>query len=179
MQEYKKIYILLTYTGTLPSKLIKLYTKKTFSHVSISLDKDLTELYSFGRKYLRFPFIGGFIQENPNIGVFALYPDTLCRLYEMKVSKRQYTKIKQEIEKFKAQKSKYNYNFLGLAGLMLNRRIVVKDRFFCSQFVAKVLEDSQVNLFDKASEFVTVEDFNIQLENNPMIFEGNLQKYNK
>jgi hypothetical protein len=179
MQEFKKVYILLTYTGTFPSKLIKLYTKKTFSHVSISLDKDLTELYSFGRKYLRFPFIGGFIQENPSIGVFALYPDTLCRLYEIPVSKRQYTKIKQEIEKFKSQKSKYSYNFIGLAGLMLNRRIVVKDRYFCSQFVAKVLEDSKVNLFDKSSEFVTVEDFNIQLVNNPMIFEGNLQKYNK
>ncbi len=177
MKDQRKIYILLSYTGTFPSRMIKLYTKKTFSHVSISLDKELTQLYSFGRKYLRFPFIGGFIQENPKIGVFALYPDTLCRLFEVTVSRKQFLMIEREIKIFISQKEKYNYNFVGLGALMLNRRIVMKDRFFCSQFVAKVLETSNVNLFDKASEFVTVEDFNIQLQKNPMIYEGNLQEY--
>lgn len=34
----KKIYLILTHTGTNLSKLIKNYTKDEFSHVSISLD---------------------------------------------------------------------------------------------------------------------------------------------
>ena len=45
----KKIYIILTHTGTILSKIIKKYTKDEFSHVSISLDVDLKEMYSFGR----------------------------------------------------------------------------------------------------------------------------------
>ena len=52
----KKIYIILTYTGTLLSKIIKFYTKNEFSHVSISLDKELKYMYSFGRLNAYNPF---------------------------------------------------------------------------------------------------------------------------
>ena len=45
----KKIYIVLTHSGTALSKIIKGFTKDEFSHVSISLDKELNEMYSFGR----------------------------------------------------------------------------------------------------------------------------------
>ena len=45
----KNIYLIITYTGTIPAKLIKLYTKNEYSHISISLDKELTEMYSFAR----------------------------------------------------------------------------------------------------------------------------------
>lgn len=38
-----KIYIVLTHTGTILSKIVKWYTKKDFSHVSISLDKELND----------------------------------------------------------------------------------------------------------------------------------------
>ena len=38
-----KIYIILTHTGTVLSKIIKKYTKDEFSHVSISLDRELTK----------------------------------------------------------------------------------------------------------------------------------------
>ena len=37
----KKIYIVLTHTGTTLSKIIKNYTNDEFSHVSISLDSEL------------------------------------------------------------------------------------------------------------------------------------------
>ena len=37
----KKIYIVLTYTGTILSKLIKKYTKDEFAHASIALDNRL------------------------------------------------------------------------------------------------------------------------------------------
>lgn len=37
----KKVYIILTHTGTVLSKIIKKYTKDEFSHVSIALDKEL------------------------------------------------------------------------------------------------------------------------------------------
>ena len=43
----KKIYIVLTHTGTILSKIIKYWTKDEFSHVSIALDEDLKEMYSF------------------------------------------------------------------------------------------------------------------------------------
>ena len=46
----KKVYILLTHTGTILSKAIKLYTSHEYTHVSIALDEKLDRLYSFGRR---------------------------------------------------------------------------------------------------------------------------------
>lgn len=57
----KKIYIVLTHTGTTLSKIIKNYTNDEFSHVSISLDSELKEMYSFGRLNAYNPFWGGFV----------------------------------------------------------------------------------------------------------------------
>ena len=42
----KNIYIILTDTGTLLSRMIKLYTKDELNHVSISFDDQLSEVYS-------------------------------------------------------------------------------------------------------------------------------------
>lgn len=39
----KKIYIVLTHTGTTLSKIIKSYTKDESSHVSIALDSELQD----------------------------------------------------------------------------------------------------------------------------------------
>ena len=40
----KKVYIVLTYTGTILSKIIKYYTKAEYCHVSLSLDEDLNKM---------------------------------------------------------------------------------------------------------------------------------------
>lgn len=58
----KTIYIVLTDTGTLLSKAIGMYTRKDLNHASIAFDKELTEMYSFGRKQRHNPFVGGFVK---------------------------------------------------------------------------------------------------------------------
>ena len=45
----RKIYIVTTYTGTLLSYLIKNISNTPYAHVSISLNKYLDPMYSFGR----------------------------------------------------------------------------------------------------------------------------------
>ena len=66
----KYIYILLTDTGTWFSKLVKFYTKAPYNHASISLDDNLEELYSFGRKVYFNPLSAGFVKEALNQGVY-------------------------------------------------------------------------------------------------------------
>ena len=82
----KNIYILLTHSGTIPSKLVKFYTRNNYSHVSISLKKELTEFYSFGRKKLYNPFIGGFIIESKNSKFYKRFKNTKCVLLKLKVT---------------------------------------------------------------------------------------------
>lgn len=71
----KEMYILLTDTGTLLSKLIKCFTNAPYNHVSIVFDKRLDEVYSFGRKEPRNPFIAGFIRED----VYLVHTDTFIK----------------------------------------------------------------------------------------------------
>ena len=46
----KSIYILLTRSTTILSRLVYLITRDKYTHVSISFEKDLQPLYSSGRK---------------------------------------------------------------------------------------------------------------------------------
>ena len=69
----KKIYIVLTYTGTWLSKVVRFYTRKDYSHVSISLDENLNNMYSFGRINPYNPFSCGFVKESPRHGTFKRF----------------------------------------------------------------------------------------------------------
>lgn len=172
----KEVYILLTYTGTLFSKGIKLYTKNKYTHVSLSLDHNLESVYSFGRKYPFNPLIGGFVKEDMKKGTYSWYPFTDCVVYRLKVTNEQYENIKEIIKQFESSSEKYKYNLLGFVGVVFNVPIETKYHYFCSQFVAKVMEDSNINLFNKHNSLVRPSDF----QKSPYlekIYEGMLYKY--
>ena len=113
MMTETKIYILLTDKGTLFTKLIKLYTKKPYNHASISFDSELSEVYSFGRKTARNPFIGGFVKEDVDKGLFK---EANCVVYALKVNEVQLQKMNCYIKEIEAQKGEYRYNLFGLLG---------------------------------------------------------------
>ena len=82
----KKIYIVLTQTGTLLSRTVKLWTGKKYNHVSIALDEKLEQLYSFGRVYPNIAFIGGFVHEGINTGTFKKFYKTDTKIYEKEIT---------------------------------------------------------------------------------------------
>lgn len=71
---------------------------------------------------------------------------------------------------------RYKYHLLGLVGVLLNIRIDRENAYFCSQFVASVLEETTVHPVAKPSCFVTPEDFALSL-NAHKIFSGKLSYY--
>ena len=103
----KKLYIILTHTGTLLSRIIKYYTKDEFSHVSIALDADLKEMYSFGRLHPYNAFIGSFVHEQINKGTFKRFKNTRAEVYSIFVTDEQYEKAKKVITYFNNNKQKY------------------------------------------------------------------------
>lgn len=58
-QTTKTVYIVLSATPTIPARIIRLLSGHVYSHVSITSDRSLGELYSFCRRYKYFPFPGG------------------------------------------------------------------------------------------------------------------------
>lgn len=169
----KKAYILLTDTGTVLTRCIKLFTKKPYNHASLALDIDLNEVYSFGRKSASNPFNGGFVKEDMNTKIFQ---QANCTLYSFEVTEKQYNDIKQFIKSFENQKEDYNYNILGLFGFIFNKPIGRKNSYFCSQFVATVLKENEVAQFEKTPALIAPHDFQ-QISNFQLVFEGNLKNY--
>lgn len=168
-----KVYILLTNTGSFLTKLIKLYTKKRYNHASIAFDSHLSEVYSFGRKTARNPFIGGFVREKVRTGLFK---DAECAIYSFTATELQIQKMKSYLQEIEEHKEQYHYNFIGLFGFILNKPIKRKKAFFCSQFVASVLIESNMFHFDKPISLISPAD----LQNVPtfqIMYEGKLEGY--
>lgn len=170
----KKIYLALTYTGTPLAKIVKFYTKKKYSHISIGLDSDLKELYSFGRLNPYNAFIGGFVCEGINKGTFARFKNTMGAVYSLEVSDEQYSSIVKTIEYIKENKDKYKFNIIGLFFVSINKKYQKQDTFYCAEFVKYILETS----FNKKllPEIIKPMDF-LELDNIELIYEGLFSKY--
>ena len=171
----KKIYIILTNSGTILSRVIKLYTRKEYTHVSISLDKRLRKMYSFGRLNPYNPFIGGFVHESKNHGTFKRFVNTTTCIYSIEVEDEQYDKIKQAIKEVKKQRRKYKFNILGLFAVALHLKIKTKDSFYCAEFVKEVLQ--RANMASGLPNIIKPEDFKY-LENMNIEYKGMLRDYN-
>ncbi|GGB58814.1 hypothetical protein F3157_19895 [Virgibacillus dakarensis] len=170
-----KVYILLTDTGTLFTRAIKLYTKKPYNHASISFDPDLLEVYSFGRKNVKNPFAGGFVQENIQD---RLYNNATCTIFSYSVTELQMQKMKHYIHQIEKEKHLYRYNFLGLLAIIVKKPIKRKNAFFCSQFVATVLQECGIYDFTKPLSLVTPHDFQ-ESPGLQLVYQGNLSDYNQ
>lgn len=169
----KKIYIILTYTGTILSKIVKIYTRREYSHVSISLNEDLTKMYSFGRLNPYNPFSGGFVHEEIDKGTFKRFKKTKTKIYSLEISEEQYEKLESIIEQMQAKKNLYKFNVIGLLGIMLNVKIKREKYFYCAEFVKYVLEQSQVL---ELPELVKPEDFE-KVSGISEIYRGVLREY--
>jgi len=170
----KNIYILLTHSGTIPSRLVKLYTGNIYSHVSISLKKELNEFYSFGRKKLYNPFNGGFIIESKNSKFYKRFKNTKCVLLKLKVTEEQYIEIDTIIQKYKKNITIYKYDFIGLLFRLLRIKINRKNHLYCTKFVREVLEIANVYNFKK--KFITPDEF-MNIPNSEVIYSGKLLGY--
>ena len=173
-----EIYILLTNTYSLITRAIGLYTGEPYNHVSIGFDRNLSELFSFGRLQPKNPLVGGFVREDLESGTFAHFKDTVCALYRLPVTSEQWEAVREAVRDFERQKERYHFNAIGFAGVAAGYPIDRRYAYFCSQFVSKVLERGGVKLFRKPCGLVTPPDF----QQNPlltMVYEGRLSDYRR
>ena len=170
----QKIYIVLTHTGTILSRIIKTYPGDEFSHISISLNKELTEMYSFGRLNPYNPFWGGFVHEYINKGTYKRFFRTQTKVYELEVTDEQYNKIKDNIEKIKNDEVKYKFNIIGLFAVGFHKTIKREHSFYCAEFVRYVLENAGLKIDlpvpAKPEEFKNIQGLK-------EVYKGLLRKY--
>ena len=169
----KKVYIVLTHTGTALSRIIKSFTKDEFSHISIALDIHLKQMYSFGRLNPYNPFWGGFVHEYIDKGTFKRFYNTKAKVYSLEVTQKQYEEIKNAIKQIESKN--YKFNILGLFAVGFHKKIGSKNSFYCAEFVKYVIEKSGIKT--NLPEIIKPEDFK-NIENIKQIYSGYLRKYN-
>ncbi len=170
----KKIYIILTHTGTALSKIIKGFTKDEFSHVSIALDIELKEMYSFGRLNPYNPFWGGFVHEYIDKGTFKRFYKTRAKVYSLEVTEEQYRSIKSNIDQIKNNKEDYKFNIIGLFAVGFHKKIKKQKSFYCAEFIKYVMEKADIKI--DLPDIVKPEDFK-NIKELQEIYGGLLRKY--
>ena len=170
----KKIYIVLTHTGTILSKIIKIFMKDEFSHISISLDKELNEMYSFGRLNPYNAFVGGFVHEYIDKGTFKRFKNTKAGIYSLVITDEQYENIENTIKRFEQKKEEYTFNIIGMFAVWFHKKIKPKKSFYCAEFVKYVIEKACVQ--SELPEIIRPEDFK-KIPNLQKIYGGLLRKY--
>lgn len=176
MDKTSNIYLLLSHSGSNFSKAINSYTKDEFTHISIALDEELKELYSFGRLHPYNPFLAGFVREDIENGTFSRFQNTVCSLYSLKVSEKQRANIISEIGHFKTESYKYGYNFLGLFTALFDIALPRKYNYFCSQFVSEVLLKSGIEITSKNPGLTSPSDIMAYPELE-FLYSGYLREY--
>ena len=155
----KTIYILLTRSGTLLSKLVYAATGASYTHASMAFDAELSCLYSSTRKngYTMFP--AGPSKEYLNKGVFRLRDNAPCALYALEVSDEAYSHALCRAEEFMRHSEEYSFNILGLILCALHIRWQRRRHYFCSQFVSEVLQKSGALELPKPSTLMHPSDY--------------------
>ena len=174
-QDNTKIYVVLSQTGTMLSRIIKRRTKAEYCHSSLSLVPDLSEMYSFGRKFPRNAFWGTFVRESPHFGTFKLFKNTVVRVLEIEVGAQKYAEIHDFVMNMWENKKKYHYNYIGLwvAAFKIPRK--KKNCFYCSEFVAHVL--SECGVVDKNFFKPIIEPIHFLEIPHREIYRGKLQEF--
>jgi hypothetical protein len=168
-----EVYFVFTDTKTSLGRLIKRFTNHPYSHVSLSFSRDLSEVYSFGRKNIDNPFGGGFVKEDMSNQFFQR---AQCAVFSCTVTKIEYELMKEFVKRIEDTQEQYKYNFLGLFGVLFEKTIERESAYFCSQFVATVFRSGGRSIVNKPPSLISPKDIYSSSDLN-FIYEGTLMYY--
>lgn len=166
----RKLFILLTRFPGLDAKLLMSYMRFPYSHASVGLEEDLQTFYSF--------VVKGFIVEDivryckPGRAPFP------CALYELEVPEPVYDMAKDTLQDFVRRKKSLRYSFIGMFLSLIHIPTRWKGRYFCSQFVAEVLQKCKAAKLKKSSTLYFPKDL-LRLPGVKLVFQGDLLKLSK
>lgn len=170
----KTIYIILTNTGTMLSKIIYAYTGNMYTHISIALQEKPYEFYSFGRLNPYNAFLGGFVKEGVNVGTFKRFCNTKAAIYTLQVTESQYNSIKKQIYSFSIYKKNYSFNVIGMFLVPLKVKINKHNSFYCAEFVYYILKLAHIDT-NNLPKIIKPIDF-LKLDNLHLIYKGYLRE---
>lgn len=177
MSEQKYVYVVLSSTGTIVSRTVRFLFRDRYTHASISIEPDLSVMYSFSREYIYFPFYGRFRAEKTDQGFLAKRTSIPARVIALPVSDAQYEMVKHRIEHFTQNRLRYGYNYIGLFLNIIGIAYAPQKRYTCSQFVSETLAKCNIASFDR--DFSLIRPIMLANLKGDVVFEGNLKEFRR
>lgn len=122
--------IIFSETDTFIGKFIRYVLKCKYNHVSIALDNNFDNIYSFSRRFKYIWLSGCFCREDKHN--FKSY-----EIVNLQINDEQYCNIKSYLKYLSDGIRLYNY--IGAVSLVLNKAITFKSSYICSTFCAYIL----------------------------------------
>ncbi len=167
------LYVLLTRSPTLVSKTVHLFTGDAYTHASIAYDDALSTLCSFTRRYPAFPLPAGLAHENTPGSYLRLHPYMQCVLLRLEATDEVYGAVRRKIEEMLAEKEKYRFSIGGLFRCRMGLESKLNTRYFCSYFVAYVLETCGAATLPRSPSLMRPQDF-LALPGLERVYEGRM-----
>ena len=176
MTEKKEIYIVISQTGTVLSRILKLITKAKYNHASISVDKSLSTMYSFGRLNAYNPIWGGFVKESPFFGTFKRFHKTKAVVLSVPVTEEQYKELNVFLQYMYEHKREYHYNYLGLFLAWFKIVYAGKNSYYCSEFVRAMLDKFDIVSENRFEKIIKPMSF-LEIPEGRIVYSGSLKEY--
>ncbi len=168
------VYVVLLSSHTYIGRLIRTALKSKYNHAAISLDHDLKNMYSFARYNHNSPLVAGFVDEK--LARYFHFGDPPIKIFKIKLTKREYKKVKREIRQFELNQKSYVYNFISAMIAPFKRRFFIKNSFTCIEFVVYIL--GRVNKVKNEADYYNFRKLDKELKNH-VHYEGTLYDYVK
>lgn len=136
--ENRSIYIIISKTHTNFAKVIRTFGKVRYNHASVCLDRELKEIYSFGRQKHKALFTGKLVRENVSRFTLNKASNVDITIFKIPVSDEQYYNVKEIIETVYNDRE-YMYNLFSVLTYPLTGGISVYKAFTCIEFIMFLL----------------------------------------
>ena len=172
----KYVYVVISRTPTSTGKIVRKLLKEKYNHASISLDENLSQMYSFCRLSVSNPLVGGIVRESAFTLTIGLEEDVPIKVYRIPVSVTKYELISKFIYDIYNDDEVYYYNFLQAIGLISNKKHAIYKTYICSEFVMEALMKGGIKLTSLEPYQITPTDF-CGIMAGFICYSGNLNDY--
>jgi len=170
------VYVILSKTPTGFGKMIRKFGRIEYNHASIAFDKELKEMYSFGRKQHQVPIVAGFVMEYPERFSLKTNYQVNAMIYRIPVTRSQYILGKERIQQI-ANDDEYLYNLFSVLLFPFVHGFSTFKAYTCAEFVVHVLKYMNITLKDdKMCCQYTPEEIG-EIFQQYLYFKGNLLDY--
>ena len=142
------VYILLLDAKMGFGNVVKFFTNAPYSHALIGFDSSMSKMYSFATRDGHTMVPLGFSEEN--ISTYAKKNSrSKYALYVKLVDTKDYKLMKSKLASFTSNKTDFRYDVGGAVKAFMGKHNANEKRYFCSGFVAYILNSGQSKVTEK------------------------------